>query len=82
MKFQCDYAADPTLPHSWRYEFDKAGPGALLDIGTHAVDMMRDLFGGISEVVGQPQRYQSQNDTYLPQQLLATAMLNCLKKLR
>ncbi|MEI9416022.1 Gfo/Idh/MocA family protein [Mesorhizobium sp. Cs1321R2N1] len=50
--FQCDYAADPLLPHSWRYEFAKAGPGALLDVGTHAVDMMRFLFGDISEVVG------------------------------
>jgi predicted dehydrogenase len=50
--FQCDYAADPLLPHSWRYEFAKAGPGALLDVGTHAVDMMRFLFGDISEIVG------------------------------
>lgn len=50
--FQCDYAADPMLPHSWRYEFDKAGPGALLDLGTHAVDMARFMFGDISEVTG------------------------------
>lgn len=50
--FQCDYAADPMLPHSWRYEFDKAGPGALLDVGTHAVDMMRFMFGDVAEVVG------------------------------
>lgn len=52
VKFQCDYAADPMLPHSWRYEFAKAGPGALLDIGTHAVDTMRFLFGDVTEVVG------------------------------
>ncbi|MDB6182249.1 Gfo/Idh/MocA family protein [Paracoccus fistulariae] len=50
--FQCDYAADPMLPHSWRYEFDKAGPGALLDLGTHAVDMARFMFGDVAEVVG------------------------------
>ncbi|MGC8469679.1 MAG: Gfo/Idh/MocA family protein [Acetobacteraceae bacterium] len=50
--FQCDYAADPLLPHSWRYVFEQAGPGALLDVGTHAVDMMRFLFGDICEVVG------------------------------
>lgn len=50
--FQCDYAADPLLPHSWRYEFAKAGPGALLDVGTHAVDMMRFLFGEVQGVVG------------------------------
>lgn len=50
--FQCDYAADPNLPHSWRYEFDKAGPGALLDLGTHAIDMMRFMFGDVAEVAG------------------------------
>lgn len=50
--FQCDYAADPTLPHSWRYEFDRAGPGALLDIGTHAIDMARFLCGEVAEVAG------------------------------
>ncbi len=52
VSFQCDYAADPLLPHSWRYEFAKAGPGALLDIGTHAADMARFLFGEVAEVVG------------------------------
>lgn len=69
VKFQCDYAADPKLPHSWRYQFDKAGPGALLDIGTHAVDTMRYLFGDINEVVGAtanisiPERYLARADT-------------------
>ena len=50
--FPCDYAADPDLPPSWRYEFDRAGPGALLDIGTHAVDMARFLCGEVAEVAG------------------------------
>jgi predicted dehydrogenase len=50
--YQCDYAADPMLPHSWRYEFDKAGPGALLDLGAHGVDMARHIFGDVSEVTG------------------------------
>lgn len=50
--FHCDYAADPELPHSWRYQFDTAGPGALLDLGTHAVDMMRFMFGDVAEVIG------------------------------
>lgn len=52
VQFQCDYAADPMLPHSWRYEFAKAGPGALLDVGTHAIDTMRFLFGDVAEVIG------------------------------
>jgi len=50
--YQCDYAADPMLPHSWRYTFDKAGPGALLDLGTHAVDMARFMFGEVAQVIG------------------------------
>ena len=52
IQYQCDYAADPLLPHSWRYEFERAGPGALLDLGTHAVDLARFIMGDVSEVVG------------------------------
>lgn len=50
--YQCDYAADPFLPYSWRYKFDQAGPGALLDVGTHAVDLARFIMGDIAEVTG------------------------------
>lgn len=50
--YQCDYAADPLVPHSWRYEFDKAGPGALLDLGTHAIDLVRFMLGDVDEVIG------------------------------
>ncbi|MDB5556949.1 MAG: hypothetical protein JWL86_6933 [Rhizobium sp.] len=52
VQFQCEYAADPQLPHSWRYERDRAGPGSLLDIGTHAVDTARFLCGEVNEVAG------------------------------
>lgn len=52
VQFQCEYAADPQLPHSWRYERDRAGPGALLDIGTHAIDTARFICGDVTEVVG------------------------------
>lgn len=52
VQFQCEYAADPHLPHSWRYERDRAGPGALLDIGTHAIDTARYLCGEVDEVAG------------------------------
>jgi len=50
--YQCDYAADPLLPHSWRYEFDRAGPGALLDLGAHAIDLARFMFGDVAEITG------------------------------
>jgi predicted dehydrogenase len=52
VQFQCEYAADPNLPHSWRYERRQAGSGALLDIGTHAIDTARFLCGEVEEVVG------------------------------
>lgn len=52
VQFQSEYAADPNTPHSWRYERSRAGPGALLDLGTHAVDVARFLCGEIDEVVG------------------------------
>jgi len=52
MQYQAEYAADPELPHSWRYERARAGHGALLDIGTHALDMLRFLCGEITDVVG------------------------------
>ena len=52
IQYQCDYAADPLLPHSWRYEFDRAGPGALLDLGTHAVDLARFIMGDVAQVIG------------------------------
>lgn len=52
VQFQCEYASDPQLPHSWRYERGRAGPGALLDVGTHAIDTARYLCGDVVEVAG------------------------------
>ncbi len=52
VQYQSEYAADPDLPHSWRYERSRAGAGALLDVGTHAVDAARFLCGEVSEVSG------------------------------
>ena len=52
IQFQSEYAADPDLPHSWRYVRDRAGGGALTDLGTHAIDLARFLCGEISEVRG------------------------------
>jgi predicted dehydrogenase len=52
IQYQAEYAADPLLPHSWRYERSRAGAGALLDVGTHAIDTARFLCGDIVEVAG------------------------------
>ncbi|MCA1406325.1 Gfo/Idh/MocA family oxidoreductase [Ensifer sp. IC3342] len=52
VQYESEYAADPNLPHSWRYERSRAGAGALLDLGTHSIDTARFLCGEVSEVAG------------------------------
>ncbi|GCD89960.1 Gfo/Idh/MocA family protein [Nocardioides sp. LS1] len=49
-----DWIADPDAPLSWRLEKEKAGSGALGDIGAHIVDLTQFITGlSISEVSGQ-----------------------------
>lgn len=45
--YQADYAADPSGALSWRYNVDQAGPGALLDIGAHAIDALQFVVGNV-----------------------------------
>jgi predicted dehydrogenase len=52
-RFFQDYAADPALPFSWRFERELAGAGALGDIGSHIVDVARYLVGDIDRVCAQ-----------------------------
>jgi predicted dehydrogenase len=40
-----DWIADPSAPMSWRLEKDKAGSGALGDIGAHIVDLTQYITG-------------------------------------
>ena len=40
-----DWSADPDSPLSWRFQKAICGSGALGDIGTHVVDMLRFLVG-------------------------------------
>ncbi|MGW1562242.1 Gfo/Idh/MocA family protein [Streptomyces sp. NPDC002144] len=40
-----DWLADPATPMSWRLEKDRAGSGALGDIGSHIVDLTQYLTG-------------------------------------
>jgi predicted dehydrogenase len=50
-----DLIADPQAPMSWRLEKDKAGSGALGDIGAHIVDLTQYITGqaltGVSAVL-------------------------------
>lgn len=45
-----DWSADPDSPLSWRFQKDICGSGALGDIGTHVVDMLRFLVGEFDAV--------------------------------
>jgi predicted dehydrogenase len=40
-----DWLADPSAPMSWRLEKDRAGSGALGDIGAHAIDLAQYVTG-------------------------------------
>ncbi|MGY1680076.1 Gfo/Idh/MocA family protein [Geodermatophilus sp. SYSU D01176] len=40
-----DWIADPAAPMSWRLEKDRAGSGALGDIGAHIVDLTQHITG-------------------------------------
>ncbi len=49
-----DWIADPEAPLSWRLEKDKAGSGALGDIGAHIIDLTQFITQDrITEVSGQ-----------------------------
>jgi Predicted dehydrogenases and related proteins len=51
-----DWLVDPDAPWSWRLDDDRAGSGALGDLGAHTVDLARflvgDRTGGIDRVSG------------------------------
>lgn len=51
-----DWLADPQAPLAWRLQKDRAGSGALGDIGAHAIDLAQHLLGGqIAAVSGTTQ---------------------------
>ncbi|WP_089918313.1 Gfo/Idh/MocA family protein [Lentzea albida] len=62
-----DWIVDPAAPLSWRLDKDKAGSGALGDIGAHIVDATQFILGDtISEVMGTLV-------TFVPERPLATS---------
>lgn len=48
--YHADYAADPAGALSWRYSQEQSGGGALLDIGSHAIDAVQFVAGRITRV--------------------------------
>ncbi|WP_329793950.1 Gfo/Idh/MocA family oxidoreductase [Lentzea sp. DG1S-22] len=62
-----DWIVDPAAPLSWRLDKDKAGSGALGDIGAHIVDATQFILGDtIGEVMGTLV-------TFVPERPLATS---------
>ncbi len=55
-----DWSADPSSPLSWRFQKDICGTGALGDIGTHVVDMLRFLVGEFDSVNARMATYVSE----------------------
>lgn len=51
-----DYAADPELPFSWRFDQSVSGGGAVADLGSHIFDIACALMGGIASVAAQSRR--------------------------
>jgi predicted dehydrogenase len=49
--YNADYAASPDAPFSWRYAKQTAGAGALIDIGTHAIDAVQYVVAPVSEII-------------------------------
>jgi len=60
-----DWSAAPSSPLSWRFQRDICGSGALGDIGTHVVDMLRFLVGDFHSV-------HARTATYIKQRPLQT----------
>jgi predicted dehydrogenase len=58
--YNIEYAggfADPNYPLTWMFRKETAGHGALSDIGSHIIDMMRFTVGDIQAVCGATQTF-------------------------
>jgi predicted dehydrogenase len=49
--YNADYGASPDAPFGWRYAKETAGAGALIDIGTHAIDAVQHVIAPIRQVI-------------------------------
>jgi predicted dehydrogenase len=51
-RYLTDYARDPRLAYSWRFDHSLAGGGASADVGAHLVDLARFMLGDVEAVSG------------------------------
>lgn len=66
-----DWSADPNSPLSWRFQKKICGSGALGDIGTHVVDMLRFLVGEFDSV-------NAHTSTYIPARPIQSGLSDSL----
>ncbi|MEG1846929.1 MAG: Gfo/Idh/MocA family oxidoreductase [Lachnospiraceae bacterium] len=66
-----DWSADPDSPLSWRFQKKICGSGALGDIGTHVVDMLRYLVGDFDSVM-------ARTATYIKERPIQSSLLDSL----
>ncbi len=48
---------DPSRPISWRLDAKSSGGGALFDLGSHILDLVRWLLGDVEEVMGRTETF-------------------------
>jgi predicted dehydrogenase len=46
-----DYASTPDTPLSWRYDQERSGGGAILDVGAHVIAVLEHVAGPVRRVV-------------------------------
>ena len=50
--FMQSFALNKSLPLTWKFQKEKTGGGAIIDIGCHLIDLTRFLMGDFDEVCG------------------------------
>lgn len=70
-----DWSADPNAPLSWRFRKNICGSGALGDIGTHVIDMLRFLVGNFKRV-------NARMKTYIEDRPVQSGLVDSLGNLR
>ena len=63
-----DWLVDPDEPWSWRNDAELAGSGALGDLGSHTVDLLRFLVG---DCAGEPERVSGHLRTFVEERPVA-----------
>ena len=56
-QFLLDYNGNPDIPMSWRFDRNRAGSGALGDVGSHCIDLLQHLVGPIADVAARMQTF-------------------------